>query len=138
MEGSQTVPVEQLILTVRGQRVILSSDLAEIYGVETRALNQAVKRNADRFPTDFALRLTRAEATALQRSRSQSVTLKRTSPASGGAPRSKRSASTARCSLPAATWALNGRRRPVRGEDEAPNHAITPADGPGPQARCCH
>ena len=62
---------------MRGHRVILSPDLAEIYGVETRALNQAVQRNQDRFPFDFAFRLTRDEAEAVHRSRSQSVTLKR-------------------------------------------------------------
>lgn len=77
MAGDRIVPVERLILTVRGQRVILSSDLAGIYGVETRALNQAVKRNADRFPPDFAFRLTSDEAMEAQRSRSQSVMLKR-------------------------------------------------------------
>src|SRR3989304_3817477 len=77
MARNQIVAVERLILTVRGQRVILASDLAAIYGVETRALNQAVKRNADRFPPDFAFRLSRAEAGALLRSRSQSVILKR-------------------------------------------------------------
>ena len=71
------VAVERLILSVRGQRVILAADLAAIYGVETRALNQAVKRNADRFPADFAFRLSRAEAAALLRSRSQPVILKR-------------------------------------------------------------
>lgn len=69
--------VERLILTVRGHRVILSPDLAEIYGVETRALNQAVRRNQDRFPADFAFRLTRVEAEVARRSRSQSVILKR-------------------------------------------------------------
>lgn len=77
MAGDRIVPVEHLILTVRGQRVILSSDLAGIYGVETRTLNQAVKRNADRFPPDFAFRLTSDEAMEAQRSRSQSVMLKR-------------------------------------------------------------
>ena len=77
MARNQIVAVERLILTVRGQRVILASDLAAIYGVETRALNQAVKRNADRFPPDFAFRLSRAEAGALLRSRSRSVILKR-------------------------------------------------------------
>jgi hypothetical protein len=51
--------------------------VAEIYGVETRTLNQAVKRNAGRFPSDFAFRLTRKDATVIQRSRSQSVILKR-------------------------------------------------------------
>ena len=77
MAGGRIVPVERLILTVRGRRVILSSDLAGIYGAETRTLNQAVKRNADRFPPDFALRLTSDEAMEAQRSRSQSVMLKR-------------------------------------------------------------
>jgi hypothetical protein len=54
-------PIESLILTIREQRVILDTDLAEIYGVETRALNQAVKRNQDRFPDDFLFALTRDE-----------------------------------------------------------------------------
>jgi hypothetical protein len=77
MARSQVVAVERLILAVRRQRVILSPDLAEIYGVESRALNQAVKRNADRFPSDFAFRLTRDEAMEAQRLRSHSVILKR-------------------------------------------------------------
>jgi hypothetical protein len=71
------VPAEQIgrsILVLRAQRVILDSKLARIYGVETRILNQAVKRNADRFPNDFRFQLTTAETAA---SRSQSVTLKR-------------------------------------------------------------
>ena len=71
--GAPVVP----ILNVRGQRVILSPDLAEIYGVETRALNQAVKRNASRFPADFAFRLTDDEALEAHRLRSQFVILKR-------------------------------------------------------------
>ena len=74
----QVVPVvERLTVLVRGQRVILAGDLAEIYGVEARTLNQAVKRNAGRFPPDFVFRLTRAEAMRIHRSRSQSVILKR-------------------------------------------------------------
>lgn len=56
---------------VRGLRVMFDCDLADLYGVPTRALNQAVSRNASRFPTDFALRLTRLEAANLK---SQSVT----------------------------------------------------------------
>jgi len=56
---------------------MLSSDLAQIYGVESRVLNQAVKRNPDRFPADFIIRLTRDEAVEIRRSRSQSVILKR-------------------------------------------------------------
>lgn len=47
-------PAEPRIVTVRGQRVILDTDLAAMYGVETKVLNQAVKRNAARFPADFA------------------------------------------------------------------------------------
>jgi hypothetical protein len=80
------------ILLIRGQRVMLDSDLAALYGVETRALVQAVKRNVDRFPEDFMFQLAWDEATALwsqmrrstvpaargrARSRSQSVILKR-------------------------------------------------------------
>jgi hypothetical protein len=60
------------ILILRGQRVILDADLAAIYGVETRVLNQAVKRNSERFPEDFMFRLTPEEAV---RSRSQTVIL---------------------------------------------------------------
>jgi hypothetical protein len=63
--------VQSRIHFIRGERVMLSSDLAEIYGVETRVLNQAVKRNAGRFPGDFMFQLTVKEATDLK---SQSVT----------------------------------------------------------------
>lgn len=69
--------LESLILTIRNQKVLLDADLATIYGVETRVINQAVKRNADRFPEDFRFQLTREEAAALFDSRSQFVTLKR-------------------------------------------------------------
>ena len=61
-----TLRVEQVILTVRSQRVILDSDLAAIYGVTTKALNQAVRRNAERFPADFVFRLTLQEVTDLR------------------------------------------------------------------------
>jgi phage regulator Rha-like protein len=53
--------IEQAILVIRGQRVMLDSDLAKLYGVSTKALNQAVKRNAARFPKDFMFRLTQQE-----------------------------------------------------------------------------
>ena len=53
--------VEPLIMVLRGIRVILDSDLARLYGVSTAALNQAVRRNGDRFPEDFAFRLTAEE-----------------------------------------------------------------------------
>ncbi len=53
--------IPQLIRALRNQRVILDADLAGIYGVETRALNQAMKRNHDRFPEDFIFDLTREE-----------------------------------------------------------------------------
>jgi hypothetical protein len=60
------VPIKSLILSIREQKVILDSDLASIYGVETKRLNEAVKRNADRFPKDFAFRLTLQEAADLK------------------------------------------------------------------------
>ena len=53
--------IEQAILWLRGQRVMLDTDLAALYGVSTKALNQAVKRNRERFPRDFMFRLTRRE-----------------------------------------------------------------------------
>ena len=72
-----TIPIESVIQAVRGERVILAADLARIYGVEPRALNQAVKRNIEKFPDDFMFRLTRRESGEIARSRSQSVILKR-------------------------------------------------------------
>lgn len=67
-------PLETLILTVREERVILNADLAAIYGVPTKALNQAIKRNADRFPADFVFQLS---PSGLKSLRSQFVTPKR-------------------------------------------------------------
>ena len=67
-----SINIESLIRVIRGQQVMLDSDLAMLYGVETKALNQAVKRNINRFPEDFMFQLTKEEAS---RSRSQIVTL---------------------------------------------------------------
>jgi hypothetical protein len=58
--------IEQAILAIRGHRVMLDSDLAKLYGVSTKALNQAVRRNADRFPGDFAFQLSKAEVRNLK------------------------------------------------------------------------
>ena len=81
------IPSERLdnaILEIRGRKVMLSHDLAALYGVSTKAFNQAVKRNVERFPEDFMFQLTREEAQALRSqfvtsngvgSRSQSATL---------------------------------------------------------------
>ena len=63
-------PIESQIYRVRGQRVLIDSDLAALYGVEVRALNQAVKRNRNRFPPDFVFRLKEKESEEL---RSQGV-----------------------------------------------------------------
>ena len=63
--------IEKVILLVRRQKVMLDADLAELYGVETRVLVQAVKRNLERFPEDFMFQLSREEFAVL---RSQSVT----------------------------------------------------------------
>ncbi len=62
------------IYYIRGQKVMLDKDLAELYSVETKALNQAVKRNLSRFPSDFMFQLSKDEDNSL---RSQNVTLKR-------------------------------------------------------------
>ena len=63
--------IEKKILLIRGQKVMLDSDLADLYDVQTKALVQAVKRNIGRFPTDFMFQLTAEEAAIL---RSQIVT----------------------------------------------------------------
>jgi hypothetical protein len=60
--------IKSAILVVHGQRVILDADLAALYGVTTKRLNEQVKRNADRFPPDFLFRLSRTELAALNRS----------------------------------------------------------------------
>jgi len=66
-----------LIYLLRGEKVLLSEHLAELYAVPVKVLNQAVKRNIDRFPEDFMFQLTRDETDAILRLRSQTVTLKR-------------------------------------------------------------
>jgi len=69
--------IEQLIVVLRGQRVMLDRDLAALYGVPVKRLNEQVKRNRDRFPEDFMFQLTAAEAKEAGASRSQIATLKR-------------------------------------------------------------
>jgi len=71
MNASTSALIER-IRSIRGLKVLLAADLAVLYGVETRALVQAVKRNLDRFPQDFAFQLSEQELTAL---RSQFVIL---------------------------------------------------------------
>ena len=70
----QPEQIEQVVLLIRGQRVMLDRDLAALYGVETKNLNKAVQRNLERFPVDFMFQLTAEEAEA---SRFQFGTLKR-------------------------------------------------------------
>jgi hypothetical protein len=75
MSGAKTSPIateriERAILVLRGHKVLLDSDLAALYQVETRTLVQAVKRNLERFPSDFMFQLNNQELSAL---RSQSV-----------------------------------------------------------------
>lgn len=63
------IPAEQIerrILLIRGQKVMLDSDLADLYGVSTKRLNEQVKRNIERFPADFMLRLTSQESKVLR------------------------------------------------------------------------
>ncbi len=72
MADSAPAPlIESRILLIRGQKVLLDADLALLYEVKTRALNQAVRRNGERFPEDFMFRLTKTEEESL---RSQIVT----------------------------------------------------------------
>jgi hypothetical protein len=68
-EGASLEPIEHLeraIRLIRGEKVILDADLAYLYGVETRVLVQAVKRNLERFPPDFMFQLTREEFNLLR------------------------------------------------------------------------
>jgi hypothetical protein len=77
MRGKSLVrvePIERAIVRLRGDYVMLDEDLAALYQVSVKALNQAVKRNRNRFPSDFMFRLTVRETESL---RSQTVTLKR-------------------------------------------------------------
>ena len=79
MEQSGLIPVKRIELAIhviRGERVMLDRDLAEMYEVPTKVFNQAVKRHKERFPADFMFQLTKEEAVSI-RLRSQSVTLKR-------------------------------------------------------------
>jgi hypothetical protein len=64
-----------LIHTIRGQRVILASDLARLYGTTAKRLNEQVKRNKQRFPSDFMFQLTATEVDEIQNPRSQIATL---------------------------------------------------------------
>ena len=69
--------IKSKIYEIRGQRVMLDRDLAQMYGVETKVLNQAVRRNLERFPEDFMFMLTQTECKSLEISvRSQFVTSK--------------------------------------------------------------
>lgn len=62
----ESVSIKSMIRVVRGQQVMLDFDLAFLYGVETKALNQAVKRNINRFPEDFMFKLTKSELEILR------------------------------------------------------------------------
>ena len=69
MVQSELVPlehIERVILVLRGHRVLLDEDLAFLYGVEVKVLNQAVKRNSERFPEDFMFQLTPEEVDRLR------------------------------------------------------------------------
>jgi hypothetical protein len=75
-ESIPTQDILSLITTIRGQRVILASDLAKLYGVRTLRLNEQVKRNLDRFPSDFMFQLTTTEWDELKILRSQIAILR--------------------------------------------------------------
>ena len=77
--SKQIVPIERIakhILFLRGEKVLLDRDLAALYGVETRVLNQAVKRNANRFPGDFSFLLSREEIEGISQFVTSSAALK--------------------------------------------------------------
>ena len=82
--------VQNLIYEIRGQKVMLDFDLARLYHVETKVLNQAVKRNAERFPSDFMFRLT-AEEVLNMRSQFVTASMRRSAGHSGVSGSSKAS-----------------------------------------------
>lgn len=61
MEKLSITKIEKMIYIIRGQKVMIDSDLAELYGVETKALKRTVKRNMNRFPNDFMFEMTKNE-----------------------------------------------------------------------------
>jgi len=73
---TEIISIEDKIYIIRGKRVMLDSDLAQLYGVTTKRLNEQMKRNSERFPKDFIFQLTKDEIFTLQVSRSQNATLK--------------------------------------------------------------
>jgi hypothetical protein len=75
--SGRATQIAQAVVRIHGQNVMLDEDLARLYGVETKVLNQAVRRNRTRFPTDFMFQLTASEAAAL---RSHFVTLESARP----------------------------------------------------------
>ena len=84
----KNINIESLIRTIRGQKVMLDSDLAMLYGVLNKRLNEQVKRNIERFPDDFMFQLTKEEWNAL---RSKIATLKNGRDATGTGDRHVRS-----------------------------------------------
>ena len=69
-QSKSVVPIERIassIYLIRGEKVMLDYDLADLYGVPTKALNQAVTRNINRFPDDFMFRVSSEEAQAINR-----------------------------------------------------------------------
>jgi hypothetical protein len=99
-EKTAIIPVEAIerrIFLIRGQKVMLDRDLAELYGVATKVFNQAVRRNLDRFPEDFMFKLTKVETSAL---RSQIVTLEKGRDAIRSMPRSRSRNTAWRCCPP--------------------------------------
>jgi hypothetical protein len=96
--------IERRILFLRGEKVMLDSDLAELYGVEVKVLNQAVKRNLERFPEDFMFRLSKEEFRLILKS--QIVT------SSGGISRfSKENSQNLKSQIVTSSWGYGGRRK---------------------------
>lgn len=76
VEKSVRIPIERIeksIMLIRDEKVMIDRDLAELYGVETRVLNQAVRRNKKRFPPDFMFPLTREDVAVCSLNRSQRI-----------------------------------------------------------------
>jgi hypothetical protein len=109
-------PIESLILTLRGQKVILDADLAELYGVPTKRFNEAFKRNRERFPDDFAFQLTAEEFAALRTPDSSPMAMSSSQPFEneGGAPNWSQIATGSPTSSPMRSQIATASKRNIR------------------------
>jgi hypothetical protein len=112
----QKKPIESLILTLRGQKVILDADLAGLYGVPTKRFNESFKRNRERFPDDFAFQLTAEEFAVLRAPNSSQIAMSSPQPAGneGGVPNWSQIATASLAASPMRSQIATASKRNIR------------------------